>query len=36
LVLKYLKIDDLDLQDAIKFAFMETDGVLGAMKPSFC
>jgi predicted nucleic acid-binding protein len=36
LVLKYLKIDDLDLKDAIKFAFMEADGVLGVMKPSLC
>jgi HD-like signal output (HDOD) protein len=34
LVLKYLKIDDEDLQDAVKFAYMEAGGVLGVMNPS--
>jgi hypothetical protein len=34
LVLKYLKLDQDDLKDAIKFTFMEADGMLGLMKPS--
>ena len=34
LVLKYLKIDDEDLKDAVKFASMEAGGVLGVMNPS--
>lgn len=34
LVLKYLKLDQEDLKDAIKFASMEADGVLGVMNPS--
>jgi HD-like signal output (HDOD) protein len=34
LVLKYLKLDQEDLKDAVKFASMEADGVLGLMKPS--
>lgn len=34
LVLKYLKLDHEDLKDAVKFAFMEADGVLGVMNPS--
>ena len=34
LVLKYLKLEQEDLKDAIKFAFMEADGVLSAMGPS--
>ena len=33
-VLKYLNIDDQDFKDAIKFASMEADGVLGVMTPS--
>lgn len=35
LVLKYLKLDQEDLKDAIKFASMEADGVLSIMNPSF-
>ena len=34
LVLKYLNLDQEDLNDAIKFAYMEADGVLAAMNPS--
>jgi HD-like signal output (HDOD) protein len=34
LVLKYLKLDQEDLKDAVKFASMEADGVLGVMNPS--
>jgi len=34
LVLKYLKIDQEDLKDAVKFASMEAHGVLGVMNPS--
>lgn len=34
LVLKYLNLDQEDLKDAIKFASMEADGVLGVMNPS--
>ena len=34
LVLKYLKLDQEDLKDAIKFASMEADGVLHVMNPS--
>jgi HD-like signal output (HDOD) protein len=34
LVLKYLKLDQEDLKDAIKFASMEADGVLSVMNPS--
>ena len=33
LVVKYLKLDDEDLQDAIKFASMEAEGVLDVMTP---
>jgi HD-like signal output (HDOD) protein len=33
-VLKYLKLDDEDLKDAVKFASMEAVGVLGVMNPS--
>ena len=35
LVLKYLKLDQEDLKDAVKFASMEADGVLSVMNPSF-
>ncbi|MBU3004069.1 HDOD domain-containing protein [Paraglaciecola arctica] len=34
LVLKYLKLDQEDLNDAVKFASMEADGVLGVMNPT--
>lgn len=34
LILKYLKLDQEDLKDAVKFASMEADGVLGIMNPS--
>jgi hypothetical protein len=34
LVLKYLKLDQEDLNDAVKFAYMETDSILGVMSPS--
>ncbi|WP_297821008.1 HDOD domain-containing protein [uncultured Paraglaciecola sp.] len=34
LVLKHLNLDQEDLSDAIKFAYMEADGVLAAMSPS--
>ncbi|WP_299083262.1 HDOD domain-containing protein [uncultured Paraglaciecola sp.] len=34
LVLKFLKLEQEDLQDAVKFASMEADGVLGVMNPS--
>ena len=33
-VLKHLNLDQEDLNDAIKFAYMEADGVLAAMNPS--
>ncbi|MBL4629666.1 MAG: HDOD domain-containing protein [Paraglaciecola sp.] len=35
LVLKYLKLDQEDLKDAVKFASMEAEGVLSVMTPSF-
>ena len=35
LVLKYLNLDQEDLKDAVKYASMEADGVLGIMNPSF-
>ncbi len=34
LVLKYLKLDQEDLKDAVKFASMEADAILGIMNPS--
>jgi len=34
LVLKFLNLDQEDLNDAIKFAYMEADGVLAVMNPS--
>jgi HD-like signal output (HDOD) protein len=34
LVLKYLNLDQEDLKDAIKFAYMEADGVLSIMNSS--
>jgi len=34
LILKYLKLDQEDLKDAVKFASMEADGVLHVMNPS--
>ena len=33
-VLKHLNLDQEDLNDAIKFAYMEADSVLAAMNPS--
>ena len=33
-VLKHLNLDQEDLNDAIKFAYMEADGVIAAMTPS--
>jgi HD-like signal output (HDOD) protein len=35
LVMNYLKLEQEDLQDAVKFAFMEADGVLSIMHPKF-
>ncbi len=35
LVLKYLKINEEDLQDAVKFASMEAHGVLSIINPKF-
>ena len=35
MVLKYLNIDQQDLQDAVKFASMEAQGVLSVMNPRF-
>jgi HD-like signal output (HDOD) protein len=35
MVMKYLNIEGDDLQDAVKFAYMEADGVLGIMNPKF-
>jgi HD-like signal output (HDOD) protein len=34
LVLKYLKLDQYDLKNAVKFASMEAEGVLGIMNPT--